>query len=64
MGPYCNFCNTRCFIPLQNLIPSYILKAYKNNNLAATCEKGQEFEKKRIGYCYNDIVKLGSYQNK
>jgi hypothetical protein len=33
------------------------LDAYGSSTIIATCRAGQEFEKKKIGYCYDDIVK-------
>ena len=56
MGPYCKFCNNRCFVHFPNETPNYILKAYgPNTNIIATCLRGQKFEKEKIGYCYDDI---------
>lgn len=55
MGPYCNFCGTRCFCFFPNDTPAHILKAYGTSNIIATCSRGQQFEKKKVGYCYDDI---------
>lgn len=58
MGPYCKFCGNRCFIPLPENTPKEILEAYKGRaDIIATCEAGQNFEKQKIGYCYDDIQK-------
>lgn len=35
--------------------PDHILKAYGSSTIVATCKHGQAFEKKKTGYCYNDI---------
>ena len=58
MGGYCKFCNNRCFVPLPNGTPKHILAAYGSSSILATCQQGQEFEKKNLGYCYDDIMKL------
>ncbi len=59
MGPYCNFCNTRCFTYFPDKTPDYVLKAYNSGvTIIATCPGGQSHEKKQTGYCYNDIMKL------
>lgn len=56
MGPYCRFCDNRCFVHIPQGTPNHILKAYGKNTIIATCAQGQEFEKKKIGYCYDDII--------
>jgi hypothetical protein len=58
MGPYCQFCSNRCFVPLPARTPQHILTAYGSTTIIATCTKGQEFERKTVGYCYADIVQL------
>jgi len=67
MGPYCNFCNQRCFTYLPEGTPQYILDAYRPGvTIIATCPGGQRFEKEKTGYCYDDIkglaAKIGSKQ--
>lgn len=57
MGPYCNFCGRRCFCHFPDKTSEHILVAYGTNTIIATCRGGQEFEKKKIGYCYDDILK-------
>ena len=45
MGPYCKFCDNRCFVHDP-----------KNaGNLLATCKRGQKYEKSKIGYCWDDL---------
>jgi hypothetical protein len=56
MGPYCNFCGRRCFCHFPNETPKHILDAYGTASIIATCRAGQEFEKSKIGYCYDDIM--------
>ena len=56
MGPYCNFCNQRCFTYFPQETPDYILRAYGTSTIIATCQGGQRFEKQRVGYCYDDIL--------
>ncbi len=63
MGPYCNFCNNRCFVPFPDNTPDYVLRAYGKVkgvpiDIIATCPGGQAHEKKQTGYCYDDIIKL------
>ena len=57
MGPYCKFCGTRCFCYFPQETPEHILKAYGTNTIIATCPAGQEFERQKVGYCYNDIIR-------
>lgn len=56
MGPYCKFCNNRCFVHFPQGTPEHILKAYGSSTIIATCPEGQRFEKEKVGYCYNDII--------
>jgi hypothetical protein len=56
MGPYCKFCGTRCFCYFPKGTPEHILKAYGTSTIIATCLAGQEFERQKVGYCYNDIL--------
>ena len=60
MGPYCQFCDNRCFVHFPNDTPKSILKAYGTVNIIATCPAGQAFEKKRVGYCYDDIRRVAA----
>jgi hypothetical protein len=46
MGPYCNYCDKRCFVD----------NTRKGGYLLATCPKGQEHDKKVLGYCYSEIL--------
>jgi len=55
MGPYCKFCQMRCFVPMPKGTPDYILTAYGSSTIVATCQHGQAFEKQKTGYCYDDI---------
>lgn len=55
MGPYCKFCDRRCFVYFPDETPPHILKAYGTSTIIATCRAGQLFEKEKIGYCYDDI---------
>lgn len=59
MGPYCKFCDNRCFVHFPDNTPEEVLKAYGPNvQIIATCERGQAFEKESRGYCYDDIKSL------
>jgi hypothetical protein len=60
MGPYCKFCDQRCFSHMPAETPSHILEAYRtfmggSVPIIATCHGGQKFEREKIGYCYDDI---------
>jgi hypothetical protein len=59
MGPYCKFCNHRCFTHMPAYTPEHILKAYRTPTggipIIATCPGGQQFEKQKVGYCFDDI---------
>lgn len=62
MGPYCNYCQCRCFVPFPEGTPQHVADAYNeksgkgvNITIIATCPQGQAVEKSRIGYCYDDI---------
>ncbi len=56
MGPYCNFCKRRCFLHFPQDTPDHILKAYGTSTIIATCQSGQEFERQKVGFCYDDII--------
>ncbi len=60
MGPYCQFCNQRCFVYFPDDTPGHILDAYRKVcptvTIIAACPGGQAYERKKIGYCYQDIV--------
>ena len=58
IGPYCKFCGRRCFVCLPRRIPDRILKAYGNTTIIATCRLGQEFEREKVGFCYDDIKEI------
>lgn len=57
MGPYCKFCNQRCFTHMPAGTPAEALKAYGTSTIIATCPAGQAFEKEKVGWCYIDILK-------
>lgn len=56
MGPYCKFCDRRCFVYVTGAWPEHVRLAYGRNTIAATCLAGQKFERGRLGYCYADAV--------
>lgn len=57
MGPYCKFCDQRCFVPHPEKTPKYVYVAYGTSTIIATCHAGQQFEMERLGYCYDRILK-------
>ena len=57
MGPYCRFCNERCFVPFPDDTPGEAVKSYRAGiNIIATCSRGQAFEKEATGWDYQRIV--------
>jgi len=65
MGPYCNFCDRRCFIPITEKLwqemtepMRELYRKHKPVDIIATCSGGQEFEKERIGVCVSDIRRV------
>lgn len=56
MGPYCRYCNNRCFTRFPEHTPDHIIEAYEGlGNIIATCRQGQAFEQERVGWCYATI---------
>src|SRR5256885_15734084 len=59
MGPYCIYCNNRCFLPFPENTPKEVLASYGENiSIIATCKQGQEAELQRVGWNYK---KIGEY---
>ena len=66
MGPYCKFCERRCFVHLSPNVEKLtdkklkddIYEAYGKASIIATCSKGQEFEQNKLGWNYDKIVAL------
>ena len=58
MGPYCKFCDRRCFVHITEQVPQHIRVAYLPYSIMATCPQGQEYEKRKIGYCYADTQQV------
>lgn len=56
MGPYCNFCGSRCFVHMPMDAPKEAVKAYGSSTILATCPSGQALEKRETGWCYADIL--------
>lgn len=59
MGPYCRFCDHRCFTRMPTETPAHIVQAYVRRvgalPIIATCPQGQAHERETVGYCYDDI---------
>lgn len=51
MGPYCNFCGTRCFVPVMPSDDSVARAVYGANriDIGATCQGGIALERERLG---------------
>lgn len=59
MGPYCNFCNNRCFTYFPEGTPQEAINAYRPGvTIIATCQRGQQAEMERTGWYYDRIVKV------
>jgi hypothetical protein len=58
MGPYCQFCGRRCFVPFPEGTPPRVRKAYKTVTIIATCERGQALEREQVGFCYDEIKRM------
>ena len=58
MGPYCNYCNRRCFVPFPPGTPQEAIDAYQPHvDIIATCQAGQQFERNKTGgWSYSRIV--------
>ena len=50
MGPYCKFCDQRCFQHMPLETPQEALDAYGTSTIIATCRPGQEFELATTGW--------------
>jgi hypothetical protein len=50
MGPYCRFCERRCFIPIPANAPAAALTAYGSSTIVATCPEGKRFEREQVGW--------------
>ena len=60
MGPYCKYCDNRCFVHLPQATPQKYLDIYEaagfTSIIIATCPAGQRAEKNNLGVCYDEIV--------
>ncbi len=62
MGPYCQFCGQRCFVPLTQELWDRMTEeqrdAYRKapTDSMATCPAGQLFEKEHLGVCYDELL--------
>ena len=50
MGPYCKFCDHRCFVDIPAGAPEH-----GRFTIMATCPKGQELDKQVLGFCWADV---------
>lgn len=65
MGPYCDFCNNRCFVPFPEGTPKEAISSYRSTvTIIATCQEGQQFEMERTGWCYNKIMEAITMKQK
>lgn len=56
MGPYCNYCNNRCFVHMPADAPPDAVAAYGAFSILATCQRGQQFEMEKLGWNYDAIL--------
>lgn len=55
MGPYCKFCDSRCFVHMPMETPPEAVKAYGTATILATCQAGQAFELEKVGWNIDKI---------
>src|ERR1700744_558522 len=55
MGPYCNYCNQRCFIHIPGTAPAHVRAAYGTSTIAATCPGGKAYERSKVGFTCDDF---------
>jgi len=64
MGPYCKFCDERCFVPCPADAPGDVKEAFRDAAgglaLMATCPKGRAFDREKTGYSIDDVSGAGS----
>lgn len=52
----CSFCSKRfCLMPFPENTPDFILAAYGETKVVATCDEGKKFEVKKFGYCWDSL---------
>lgn len=56
MGPYCKFCNRRCFTHMPADTPPEAIAAYGTSSIIATCPAGQAFEMHNFGWSYDAVM--------
>ena len=65
MGPYCQYCQKRCFTYFPEGTPAEAIKAYRPGvTITATCTRGQQAKMERTGWCYDKIVEAIEQQAK
>lgn len=58
MGPYCKFCDSRCFVDIPAGAPLSVRRAYGTAGQMATCRSGQIFELQRVRFCYSQVLEI------
>lgn len=56
MGPYCKFCNQRCFMHVPETAPAHVQEAYGRFTIAATCPGGKACDRENVGFCADDFA--------
>ena len=54
MGPYCNYCDRRCFVP--RVLPEDAKFWPGKSLLMATCPKGMEYDFEGTGYTHETAI--------
>lgn len=54
MGPYCNFCDRRCFVP--RVMPDDATWMPGQPVILATCPKGAEHSRAKTGYDHTTAI--------
>jgi len=56
MGPYCKFCNQRCFVPVPADPPAYATQVGSSFSILATCEDGKAHDQEILGWNLDTIL--------
>lgn len=64
MGPYCRYCDNRCFVPADymRVPPPEHMDSFKRHGfpILATCPAGMQKDKEVLGFNVQDLVPLGA----
>ncbi len=60
MGPYCKFCNQRCFVHTPKLTPEVKVRALASKfgrvpDILATCSGGKKYDREVVGFDIDEV---------